>query len=154
MSSLTLWPVTSAELRILLHKLRDECHTDQAFARILKISATHVNRILQEPTRIGVRTCLQFARVTGADTSKVLRATNKKNAELADLLDDLYGRMPARDPLAVLTDEQHNLLLLWSIQPANVRVILLAALERGRDLSQVKRKLVEEPRRRAAPAEG
>ena len=127
-----MWPIlagsmTVSELGELLEKLRRDCQTDVAMAGALRISSTHVNRILEDPSRIGLETCLRIAELSGRNASDILRATNKQ--ELADLIERLYGTARQASAGNATTPPESDDVIWWKSRDVRVKTALQGIAE-------------------------
>ena len=88
------WRVPAGDLQTLLHQLLVERYgTQAALAKAIGITDSRLAKVLKgDSGGFNVRNCLRLAKVAKVSPSQILRATaNKTNAEIADLIENLYG---------------------------------------------------------------
>jgi transcriptional regulator with XRE-family HTH domain len=88
--------MAKSELPALLRSIRDRFPSQLAFAQAIGVSSSRAGRVMKGQDSLNALSCLRLAAAAGEPPSRILRAANK--GELADLLEQLYGRQAAAIP--------------------------------------------------------
>jgi hypothetical protein len=85
-----------SELPALLRSIRDRFPSQIAFANAIGVSSSRAGRAMKGQDSLNTLNCLRLAAAVGEPPSRILRAANK--GEIADLLEQLYGRQATAIP--------------------------------------------------------
>jgi hypothetical protein len=96
----------------LLNRIAEKFETQKAMAEALDIDASRLTRALKKGDfPFNVENCLRLAKLSGESPSAILRAADK--AEIADLIESLYGR----DRTRLLTPAEREVLDRFATLP-------------------------------------
>lgn len=104
---------TETALPALLRRIRDRFGTQFAMAAAIGISGSRLGRAMKGQDTLNALNCVRLAVAAGERPSTILRAAGK--GELADLLEQLYGKSAA----AIPAHEQRTLAQLHSLTTAD-----------------------------------
>lgn len=80
-----------SDFREILRSAAEQFESKGAFAKAIGITPSRLSRALKGIHKLNTLNCLRLSKLAGLDPSAVLRAAGKDKAQIADLIESLYG---------------------------------------------------------------